>query len=104
VLALLAVTLAGVALADRARKQTQMNDAWVVAWECPETGGACSDPHPAEIERRWQAREEWYTAAGSALLVAAPIGLLFFGTRRTGATARRRVIGGARRTASIARG
>jgi hypothetical protein len=103
VLALLAVALASVALADRARKQAQMDKAWVVAWGCAHQERGCTDTHPREIERRWQEREEWYAAGASGLLLAAPVGLLVFGTRRPRIAGRRAAVSG-RRPAPIAQG
>jgi hypothetical protein len=91
VLALLAMALAGVAAADHARKQAQKADAWVLTWICEHQGRPCGGPHPSEIERRWHAREQWYTGGASALLLASPIGLLFFGTSRRTVRARRRL-------------
>jgi hypothetical protein len=96
VLALLTLALVGIALADRARKQSRMDGAWIVAWECAHQGRGCTAAHPGEIERRWQAREEWYAAGASGLLLAAPVGLLVFGTRRPRVTRRRAAVSGGR--------
>jgi hypothetical protein len=90
VLALLALALAGVAAADHARKQSRKADAWVGTWLCEHEGRSCGGVHPSAIERRWDAREEWYVAGASILLLAAPVGLLYFGTRGSTPAPRRR--------------
>jgi hypothetical protein len=91
--------IAGVAVADHARKNGQMHRADVAWWHCEHEGTGCgSDPELAEhkadrIEAGWQRRERAYTAAVAALAVAAAgIG---------GAGAVRRVRG---KTARVGRG
>ena len=83
VLALLATALGAVAGLDHRRKQERIDVASVPAWYCANRGELCGYEKPADIERRWVERERWYAAGASALLIAAPLGLLAVGLGRS---------------------
>ena len=78
-LALLALVLGVVATVDHRSKRDEINAASETTWFCVHHGIHCGRQTPEDVEAEWVERERWYTGGATALLLAAPVGLLLLG-------------------------